>query len=101
MNNRRSVDLIPPGGGIKFDFRLSTKTRLIMDEHPHLHQSHDNVVKRLKRAEGHLRSIVTMIESGRACVDVAQQLYAVEKRSEERRVGKEGVSTGRSRGGAY
>src|SRR3546814_12581934 len=93
MNNRRSVDLIPPGGGIKFDFRLSTKTRLIMDEHPHLHQSHDNVVKRLKRAEGHLRSIVTMIESGRACVDVVKQLYAVEKRSEERRVGKEGVGT--------
>ena len=50
-----------------------------MDEHRHLHQRHSNVVKRLKRAEGQLRCIVTMIESGRACVDVAQQLYAVEK----------------------
>ncbi|MHC5352245.1 metal-sensing transcriptional repressor [Metapseudomonas furukawaii] len=42
-------------------------------------QSHSEIIKRLKRAEGHLRSIVTMIEDGRACVDVAQQLHAVEK----------------------
>lgn len=50
-------------------------------EHPHehTHQSHAAIVKRLKRAEGHLRSIVTMIEDGRACVDIAQQLHAVEK----------------------
>ncbi|QXI26580.1 metal-sensing transcriptional repressor [Pseudomonas vanderleydeniana] len=47
--------------------------------HEHAHQSHDAIVKRLKRAEGHLRSIVAMIESGRACVDIAQQLHAVEK----------------------
>lgn len=47
--------------------------------HDHTHQSHDAIVKRLKRAEGHLRSIVTMIEDGRACVDIAQQLHAVEK----------------------
>lgn len=48
-------------------------------DHPHTHQSHSAIVKRLKRAEGHLRSIVTMIESERACVDIAQQLHAVEK----------------------
>ncbi|KPA89373.1 MULTISPECIES: metal-sensing transcriptional repressor [Pseudomonas] len=47
--------------------------------HDHTHQSHEAIVKRLKRAEGHLRSIVTMIEHGRACVDIAQQLHAVEK----------------------
>ncbi|WP_271408379.1 metal-sensing transcriptional repressor [Pseudomonas sp. Q1-7] len=47
--------------------------------HEHIHQSHVAIVKRLKRAEGHLRSIVTMIEGGRACVDIAQQLHAVEK----------------------
>lgn len=40
--------------------------------HDHTHQSHGAIVKRLKRAEGHLRSIVTMIEDGRACVDIAQ-----------------------------
>ena len=42
------------------------------------HQSHPDIVKRLKRAEGHLRSVVTMIEDGKPCVDLAQQLHAVE-----------------------
>ncbi len=45
----------------------------------HLHKSHPNIVKRLKRAEGHLRAITAMIEDGRSCLDVAQQLHAVEK----------------------
>jgi hypothetical protein NreA len=44
-----------------------------------LHQTHSDVIKRLKRAEGHLRSTITMIEAGRACVELAQQLHAVEK----------------------
>jgi len=48
-------------------------------EHGHPHQSHSDIIKRLKRAEGHLRSIVSMIEDSRACVDIAQQLHAVEK----------------------
>ena len=48
-------------------------------KHEHQHQSHTEIIKRLKRAEGHLRSIVAMIEDGRACVDIAQQLHAVEK----------------------
>jgi hypothetical protein NreA len=41
--------------------------------------SHDDIRKRLKRAEGHLRSIVTMLEEGRGCLEIAQQLQAVEK----------------------
>lgn len=45
----------------------------------HVHHTHPDIVKRLKRAEGHLRSIVDMIEAGRSCVDIAQQLQAVEK----------------------
>lgn len=45
----------------------------------HRHTSHPDIVKRLKRAEGHLRSIAEMIEGGRSCVDIAQQLHAVEK----------------------
>ena len=44
-----------------------------------LHQTHPEVVKRLRRAEGHLRSTITMIEAGRSCVELAQQLHAVEK----------------------
>jgi DNA-binding FrmR family transcriptional regulator len=47
--------------------------------HPHTHQSHEAIIKRLKRADGHLRGIITMIEEGRECVDIAQQLHAVEK----------------------
>jgi len=44
-----------------------------------LHQTHPEIVKRLRRAEGHLRSIIEMIETRRPCLDVAQQLYAVKK----------------------
>lgn len=46
--------------------------------HPHVHSTHPDIVKRLKRADGHLRSVIEMIESGRQCLDVAQQLHAVE-----------------------
>lgn len=45
----------------------------------HLHQSHPEIAKRLKRAEGHLRKVIEMIETGRPCLDLAQQLHAVEK----------------------
>ncbi|RTL22613.1 MAG: nickel resistance protein [Burkholderiales bacterium] len=38
-----------------------------------------DIVKRLKRAEGHLRSIVTMLADGRECLDIAQQMQAVER----------------------
>lgn len=44
----------------------------------HSHASHPKVVSRLKRAEGHLRAVVAMIEVGRPCLEVAQQLQAVE-----------------------
>lgn len=43
------------------------------------HASHPEIIKRLKRAEGHLKSIVTMLEEGRGCLELAQQLQAVEK----------------------
>jgi uncharacterized protein len=42
------------------------------------HASHPEIIKRLRRAEGHLRSVIAMIESGRPCVELAQQLHAVE-----------------------
>jgi uncharacterized protein len=44
-----------------------------------LHHSHSDIVLRLKRAEGHLRSTIAMIEAGRNCVELAQQLHAIEK----------------------
>lgn len=43
------------------------------------HESHPDIVKRLKRAGGHLQSVIGMIESGRPCVELAQQLHAIEK----------------------
>lgn len=50
-----------------------------MSEEPHVHQSHPAIVKRLKRAGGHLKGVIEMIEAGRPCLDIAQQLHAVEK----------------------
>ena len=44
-----------------------------------LHQTHPDIAKRLRRAEGHLRSVIEMIESNRSCLDLTQQLHAVEK----------------------
>ncbi|HVC48808.1 MAG TPA: metal-sensing transcriptional repressor [Burkholderiales bacterium] len=44
-----------------------------------LHPSHPDIIKRLKRAEGHLKSIIDMLEKNRGCLEIAQQLQAVEK----------------------
>ncbi|MEM9431830.1 MAG: metal-sensing transcriptional repressor, partial [Pseudomonadota bacterium] len=43
------------------------------------HVSHLDIANRLKRTEGHVRKVIEMIESGRSCVDLAQQLHAVER----------------------
>lgn len=43
-----------------------------------IHASHPDIVARLKRAHGHLASVIQMIEAERPCVDLAQQLQAVE-----------------------
>jgi DNA-binding FrmR family transcriptional regulator len=43
------------------------------------HHTHPDIIKRLRRVEGHLRSTVEMIETGRPCLEVAQQLHAIEK----------------------
>jgi DNA-binding FrmR family transcriptional regulator len=47
------------------------------------HQSHAKIAKRLRRAEGHLRHVIAMIEDERPCLDLAQQLHAVEKAIEQ------------------
>ncbi len=49
-----------------------------MPRQSHTHQSHPKIVSRLKRAEGHLRLIIRMMEEEHPCVDLAQQLQAVE-----------------------
>jgi uncharacterized protein len=45
----------------------------------HVHESHPDIVKRLKRAEGHIKGVIAMFAEGRSCLDLAQQLHAVEK----------------------
>lgn len=37
------------------------------------------IVTRLKRAQGHLAGVIDMMASGRPCMELAQQLHAVEK----------------------
>ena len=44
-----------------------------------IHASHPDIIARLRRAHGHLASVIQMIEAGRPCADLAQQLHAVEK----------------------
>jgi DNA-binding FrmR family transcriptional regulator len=41
-------------------------------------QPHSAIARRLKRANGHLEGIIEMIERGRPCAQIAQQLQAVE-----------------------
>lgn len=46
---------------------------------PHVHATHPALIARLKRADGHLRAVIEMIEAGKHCLEIAQQLQAVEK----------------------
>jgi uncharacterized protein len=43
----------------------------------HVHETHPDIVNRLKRAEGHLRKVIAMLESGENCATIAQQLHGV------------------------
>ena len=47
--------------------------------HDHVHSTHPAIIKRLKRANGHLAKIISMIEEERPCLEVAQQMQAVSK----------------------
>jgi uncharacterized protein len=49
-----------------------------ISKEPALHKFPE-IVKRLKRAQGHLAGVIDMMESGRPCMELAQQLHAVEK----------------------
>ena len=43
------------------------------------HASHKAVGDRLKRAKGHLEKVIQMIENHEPCLNVAQQLHAVNR----------------------
>ena len=44
----------------------------------HMHKFPE-IAARLKRAQGHLAGVIDMMEAGRPCMDLTQQLHAVEK----------------------
>ena len=44
-----------------------------------IHTTHPLVANRLKRAGGHLKNVIDMIERDSPCLDIAQQLHAVER----------------------
>ena len=46
-----------------------------------IHMTHKfpAIAARLKRAQGHLAGVIDMLDSGRPCLELAQQLHAVEK----------------------
>lgn len=46
---------------------------------PHAHATHPAIIARLKRAEGHLRHVITMMQNDNPCADIATQLHAVER----------------------
>ena len=43
-----------------------------------IHTLHPEIIKRLKRAHGHLKNVIAMLEEARPCLEVAQQMQAVE-----------------------
>lgn len=45
----------------------------------YLHATHPALIARLKRADGHLRAVIEMIEAGKPCLEIVQQLHAVER----------------------
>ncbi|MBT8228318.1 MAG: metal-sensitive transcriptional regulator [Dactylosporangium sp.] len=51
-----------------------------------------DVIKRLRRAEGQIRGVISMLEDGRDCADVVTQLAAVSRALD--RAGFKIVSTG-------
>jgi len=40
--------------------------------------AHENALKRLKNAEGHIRGIQRMIEDDKYCIDIMRQIQAVQ-----------------------
>lgn len=47
------------------------------------HANNPNILQRLRRAEGHLRTVLKMVEEGREGLEIAQQMQAVVKAIEK------------------
>ncbi len=48
-----------------------------MGRRPHIHSTHPAVIKRIARIVGHLEGISRMIQAGKPCPEVLQQMAAV------------------------
>ncbi len=66
--HRGTTLFYPPGEDISFPMATSD-----------FHESHPGLIVRLRRADGHLRAVIEMIEAGKPCLEIAQQMQAVEK----------------------
>lgn len=44
-----------------------------------VHQGTDDVVRRLKSVEGHVRGVQRMVEDGVYCIDVVNQIVAIQR----------------------
>ena len=42
------------------------------------HESHPEIIAKLKQAQGQIGSIISMMAEGRSCMELAQQLQAAE-----------------------
>ena len=58
----QSLSTHPPGGGLKGIFFMTN----------------DNVLRRLKTVEGHIRGIERMLEEDAYCIDIIRQVQAVQ-----------------------
>ncbi len=58
---------------------MAKKNQSVKHETPRAHETHDDVIKRLKRATGHLNKVISMIEENKKCIDISMQLHAVIK----------------------
>ncbi len=63
--------LQPPGAG--FGYVLSASGEESMTK-----EAQKDVIRRLRNAEGHTRGVVRMLESGADCVEIVQQLNAIQ-----------------------
>lgn len=58
---------------------LMTPTQGVGDNYPHFMTHHQDIIKRLKTIEGHLRKVREMVEEDAYCVDVIHQSSAVQQ----------------------
>jgi DNA-binding FrmR family transcriptional regulator len=57
----------------------SRKSTLAPEPSSYRSEHQRDVINRLKRIEGQVRGLIEMVESGRSCEDVAQQMSAARK----------------------